>query len=231
MRAAVAHQMQSCCLDCLHGWPIVGPWSLSTPTAVVQKVSFNAKELVAHAILAAGFCGSKDWWHIEQSSCAVSSAATWIQLTLAQSVFSAGRLRSLMAALGLYYRWVGALEGSDDPGKVFIKGCNVRWSFRDAMEWTLQMVMGTCHFHCDASSCNYRCQANFCTLWWVPQWGWVGHCRRWELSRDLSVVETWRVQCWMLQSVQWRLVRNLLQRLVQFPDLLQLQMRMAMQWH
>jgi hypothetical protein len=34
------------------------------------------KELVAYAILAAGFCGSKDWWQIEQSSCPVSSAAT-----------------------------------------------------------------------------------------------------------------------------------------------------------
>ena len=39
---------------------------------------------------------------------------------------SAPRLRSLMAVFGLYNRTTGALEGSDDPGKVFIKKHNVR---------------------------------------------------------------------------------------------------------
>ena len=39
---------------------------------------------------------------------------------------SAPRLRSLMSVLGLYNRDTGALEGSDDPGKVFIKRYNVR---------------------------------------------------------------------------------------------------------
>ena len=39
---------------------------------------------------------------------------------------SAPRLRSLMAVLGLYNRTTGSLEGSDDPGKVFIKKHNVR---------------------------------------------------------------------------------------------------------
>ena len=39
---------------------------------------------------------------------------------------SAPRLKSLMAVLGLYNRKTGALEGSDDPGKVFIKRYNVR---------------------------------------------------------------------------------------------------------
>ena len=34
---------------------------------------------------------------------------------------SAARLRSLMAILGLYSKDVGALEGGDDPGRVFIK--------------------------------------------------------------------------------------------------------------
>ena len=39
---------------------------------------------------------------------------------------SAPRLKSPMAVLGLYNRNTGALEGSDDPGKVFIKRYNVR---------------------------------------------------------------------------------------------------------
>ena len=39
---------------------------------------------------------------------------------------SAARLRSLMAVLGLYNKDVGALEGGDDPGKVFIKRESVR---------------------------------------------------------------------------------------------------------
>ena len=43
---------------------------------------------------------------------------------------SAPRLRSLMAVLGLYNRTTGSLEGSDDPGKVFIKKHNVRPSVR-----------------------------------------------------------------------------------------------------
>ena len=39
---------------------------------------------------------------------------------------SAARLRSLMAVLGLCNTDVGALEGGDDPGRVFIKRENVR---------------------------------------------------------------------------------------------------------
>ena len=39
---------------------------------------------------------------------------------------SAARLRSLMAVLGLCNKDVGALEGGDDPGRVFIKRENVR---------------------------------------------------------------------------------------------------------
>ena len=39
---------------------------------------------------------------------------------------SAGRMRSLMSILGLFSNSTGALEGCDDPGRVFVRRQNIR---------------------------------------------------------------------------------------------------------
>ena len=92
---------------------------MSTQTAAAHVESCKGRELGVSATLAATHCE----WHHPSLQCQRPCQPSWYWQRL-----SAVRLRSLIAVLGLYNKDVGALEGGDDPGRVFIKRESMRAS-------------------------------------------------------------------------------------------------------